>query len=208
MLKRVGALLVCGLTALALIVGDATAKDHAKIAPITDARGPAGATVVLVRHAEKPDAGPGLSPAGEVRARNYADYFRRFQVDGRPLTFDTLVATADSKNSARPRLTITPLSQALGLPIEHGFANADVAGMVRWLDETQQGRTVLISWHHGMMPTLLANLGVEVAPLIPGGKWPGAVFDWVIVLKFDAQGRVVDARRIVEPAAVGQAKGN
>ena len=36
--------------------------------------------IVLIRHAEKPDAGDALSPAGEARANAYVDYFKHFTV--------------------------------------------------------------------------------------------------------------------------------
>ncbi|MCG2991082.1 hypothetical protein, partial [Escherichia coli] len=76
--------------------------------------GLADATIAIIRHGEKPDSGTGLSPAGEKRAQAYSAYFQHLTLDGRPFRPDTLIATADSKNSARERLTLEPLSQALG----------------------------------------------------------------------------------------------
>ncbi|MDE2031874.1 MAG: flagellar basal body-associated protein FliL, partial [Pseudomonas sp.] len=40
-----------------------------------DVRGLNNVTVLIVRHAEKPDEGPLLSPKGEQRAAAYASYF-------------------------------------------------------------------------------------------------------------------------------------
>ncbi|PSJ51056.1 hypothetical protein C7I85_29795 [Mesorhizobium soli] len=50
------------------------------------ARQPAGnladATVLILRHADKPDHGPGLSAAGDARAIAYARYFHPFRANG------------------------------------------------------------------------------------------------------------------------------
>jgi len=37
---------------------------------------PANATIYLIRHAEKPPSGKGLSPAGQARANAYVQYFQ------------------------------------------------------------------------------------------------------------------------------------
>src|SRR5579863_1551999 len=74
-------------------------------------------TVLIVRHAEKPESGFGLTPAGEERARAYVHYFQNLKIDSQSVKLDALFATADSKNSHRPRLTLTPLSETLHLPL-------------------------------------------------------------------------------------------
>jgi hypothetical protein len=38
------------------------------------------AVILIIRHAEKPDSGDGLSADGEERAKAYVNYFRRFAV--------------------------------------------------------------------------------------------------------------------------------
>jgi hypothetical protein len=171
--------------------------------------GLAGTTLLIIRHAEKPvdpgdDAagGPGLTPAGEARARAYATYFRNFAVDGTPLHIDTLVATADSAKSMRPRLTVEPFSRASGLPLQQPFKNKDVKGLVSWLASGTPHRTVLIAWHHGMVPQLLTELGANPQALIPGGVWPPATFDWVIYLRYGEDGHLAVSKRIVEPAGL------
>ena len=45
----------------------------AQVAVAKEKTGLADATVVIVRHGEKPDEGAGLSPAGEARAKAYED---------------------------------------------------------------------------------------------------------------------------------------
>ena len=183
---------------------EAAAKESARLA---DSRGSenalADATVLLVRHADKPDAGPGLSQAGEARAAAYARYFHPFLAGGGRFEPDTLIATADSPESRRPRLTLEPLSRATGLPIDTRFANGDEKALAKALRTEPHGRHILIAWHHGHLPKLIRALRGDPAAVLPDGRWPDDVYDWVIELAFDSRGELADARRIREelPAA-------
>ncbi|HUO02132.1 MAG TPA: hypothetical protein VMU31_05090 [Rhizomicrobium sp.] len=173
--------------------------------PASAADGFKDATILVIRHAEKPATkaeGPGLTPAGRVRAENYAGYFTHFTLDGTPLHIDTLVATADSKGSMRPRLTVTPFSKASGLPIQQPFADDDVKKLAEWLGNGAPKRTILIAWHHGMIPALLTALGADANALVPGRQWPPDTYDWVIALRYDGSGKLISSRRIVEPASL------
>jgi hypothetical protein len=160
--------------------------------------GLADTTVMIIRHAEKPDNGPGLTPAGEARAQAYVGYFEHFSVDGQPMTPNTLYAAADSKSSMRPRLTIEPLSQAMGLPIDSQFADKQTKDIADALRTTAHGNRVLIAWHHGEIPKLIHDLGGDSAALIPGDKWSSDVFGWVVVLQYDHHGRLANAQVIHE----------
>ena len=171
-----------------------------------DAPGLTGTTILIIRHAEKPadeaTGGPGLSPAGEARAQGYADYFLHFEVQGLPVKIDTLIASANSSESSRPRLTLEPLSKASGIPIQQPFADKDVKDLVRWLADGQPNRTVLIAWHHGKLPKLLEELGADPDDLLPGGEWPEDTYDWVIVLRYDNDGQLSVSKRVMEPATL------
>ena len=155
-------------------------------------------TILIIRHAEKPDDGFELAPAGSARAAAYVDYFKQFQIDGQPLKLDRIFCTADSKGSHRPRLTITPLSQALKLTPDNRFANKDVAKLTTELRAQAHGRELLICWHHGEIPLLLSGLGANPESILPHGKWPDEVFGWLIELRYDAAGRLQDSRLIHE----------
>ena len=50
------------------------------------------------------------------------------------------------------------------------------------------------------MPALLGALGANPESFLPKGKWPGAVYDWVILLSYDQEGRLIpgSSRRIKE----------
>ena len=153
--------------------------------------GLSGSTVLIIRHAEKPMSGTGLTHAGQVRAFAYAKYFRNFHFSGAPLQIDTLVAASDTDNSDRPRLTLDPLSCATAMPVQQPFPSADVDGLARWLRVGPPRRTILIAWHHSEIGRLVAALGGDPRQVLPDGRWPSSVYDRVVVLQYDKAGAVV-----------------
>lgn len=181
-----------GLIALALAVAGPV---FATQASAKEPNGLKNATVLVIRHAEKPDAGAGLSPAGEQRAQAYVNYFQHFQTGGEPLQLDTLLATADSEGSIRPRLTLEPLGKALGIPVDTRFKDKQVDNLVADLRSRHPHvRGVLICWHHGQIPQLLQAFGADVRSLLPKGEWPPEVYDWVVILHFDHKGQLESAK--------------
>jgi hypothetical protein len=159
-----------------------------------DSRGLRNVTVLIVRHAEKPGSGSGLSPRGEQRAQAYATYFDPLQLDGQALLPGRLIATRDSKESVRPRLTLTPLSRRLGLPIEQPFADGQVDQLVKSLGKDNRAPVVLIAWHHGHIDKLIDAFGGDARAITGHKSWPGDVYDWLVVLRFDDRGRLLASR--------------
>jgi hypothetical protein len=166
------------------------------------------ATVLIIRHAEKPENGFELSPAGQQRAIAYANYFKSFTMDSRAMRPDYLFATADSGSSHRPRLTLEPLAKALGRKIDCRFKNKDFAALAREIRSTDHGKCILIAWHHGEIPELVQALGGDAATLLPGGKWPPQDFNWLLELSYDHEGRLIPSatKRINENLMPGDAK--
>jgi hypothetical protein len=147
--------------------------------------------VIIVRHAEKPDTGDGLAPAGDARANAYVDYFKHFTVNSNAVHFDYLFAAKDSRESKRPRLTIKPLSKALGLVINTEFKDDKYAELAEELHAGRyRNKNILVCWHHGKIPELLAALGADPHKLLPNGKWPEDVFGWVVSLEYDQKGNL------------------
>jgi hypothetical protein len=181
------------------------AKPHALASDaIADFHAPKDAVILIIRHAEKPDSGPDLSPAGHQRAEAYISYFESFTVDSNPLALDTLYATADSKESHRPRLTIEPLSRALHLQIHNQFKDRDFGQLAADISSSHHEKRILICWHHGEIPELVRALGADPDKLLPKGKWPAAEFGWVLQLRYDHDGRLIPdaSRRIDENIAL------
>jgi hypothetical protein len=166
------------------------------------------ATVLIIRHAEKPDSGNTLAPAGELRARAYVHYFQTFTLDSAPCKPDSLFAATDSKNSHRPRLTLQPLATALGIKLDTRFEDKQPEALASELRSGSHGSHILICWHHGEIPALLRAFGADPAQLLPGGQWPPQTFDWLIELRYDHEGRLIpsETRRINENLLPGDSK--
>ena len=147
------------------------------------------ATVLIIRHAEKPETGKHLSPAGVKRAQAYVGFFKSFTFNSHLVKVDHLFAAQESKNSDRPRETLLPLSNALHLKIHSNFALRDSQKLADKVRSTYSGETVLICWHHGAIPGLLEAFGANPKTLLPGGKWPEDVFGWLVVLSYDQNGK-------------------
>ena len=68
-------------------------------------------------------------------------------------------------------------------------------------DEIQakpHGKAILICWHHGAIPELLDALGADAAHVLPKEKWPDDVFGWMIQLRYDENGKLIQAKCINE----------
>jgi broad specificity phosphatase PhoE len=170
--------------------------------------GPKNATVLIIRHAEDPGGGHGLSPRGEQRAEAYKNYFLNFAVDSKPRKPEAVLVAADSKQSHRPRLTVEPFAKAAKLPIDSRFGNKQPTDLAAELRANHQGKVILICWHHGQIPALLRALGAAPETLLPNGKWPKTVYDWVIMASFDENGRLIpeSTRRIPEHLLQGDSQ--
>jgi len=162
--------------------------------------GPKNSVVLIIRHAEDADSGDGISPLGEKRAEAYQNYFLNFSVDSKRREPQAIFAAKDSSKSHRPRLTVEPFAKAAKLKIDTRFGNNDSNELAADLRANQQGKVILICWRHPYVPALLRALGAKPEDFLPKGKWPGSVYDWVILLNFDDGGRLIpsSSRRIDE----------
>ena len=184
----------CGLW-LALLPVAVAAAQAQKASP-----GLKNAVILIIRHAEKPDAGNGLSLAGKQRAEAYVNYFKNFELDSQPLRLDYLFAAANSRESHRPRLTLEPLGQALGLRIDDRFKDKQSQELVREVQSKPPGTHILICWHHGEIPQLVRALGADPGKLLHHAQWPAEVFGWMLQLRYDEDGRLIptETKRILE----------
>jgi hypothetical protein len=177
---------------------------------VADAQeGPKNAVVLIIRHAEDGGIGRALAPRGEQRAEAYKDYFLKFTVDSKRREPTVIFAAKDSKKSHRPRLTMEPFAKAADLKIDTRFGNDQSTDLAADLRANQQGKVILICWRHPYIPALLSALGANPNTFLPPrGKWPGSVYDWVILLSFDQDGHLIpsSSKRINEHLLPGDSQ--
>lgn len=163
-------------------------------APLSDA------TILIIRHAEKPEFGLGLSAEGKARARAYVDYFQQLRLGGKPARVDYLVAADDTDHSQRCRLTLEPLAEAIGLRPDLRFQARQSLELASELESRPHGQTILVCWHHGEIPALLRALGADPKQLLPHGEWPNQQFGWMLKLCYNQQGHLIPSqcRRVKE----------
>ncbi|MBK8049242.1 MAG: flagellar basal body-associated protein FliL [Anaerolineales bacterium] len=153
---------------------------------------PKNSTVILIRHAEKPEDASdfNLAPAGRARAHAYVAYFQNLALDGQPIQIRRMVAAADSAESQRPKLTVMPLALATNLEIHDRHADSDYAALATHVlsHPKYDNADTLICWHHGYIVELAHALGAPEGEL--PAKWPDDVYGWLLALHFDADGKV------------------
>jgi hypothetical protein len=170
--------------------------------------GPKDAVVLIIRHAEDGGTGHDLAPRGHERAEAYKNYFLNFSVDAKPLEPAVVFAAKDSKQSHRPRLTLEPFAKATKLKIDARFGNNQSSDLAADLRANNQGKVILVCWRHPYVPALLRALGAKPEDFLPNGKWPGSVYNWVIQLSFDQDGRLIlgSSKRISEHLLPGDSQ--
>ena len=70
--------------------------------------------------------------------------------------------------------------------------------LVQELKTEVHGQHPLIAWRHGEIPALLRAFGVVPDKLLPNGRWPDDIFDWVVLLKIGPDGQLESAKLIHE----------
>ena len=170
--------------------------------------GPKNSVVLIIRHAEDADSGDGISSFGQDRAEAYKNYFLNFAVDSKRLEPNVIFAAQDSKKSHRPRLTLEPFAKAAKLPIDTRFGNSQSVELAADLRANHQGKVILICWRHGYIPALIRALGANPKSFLPSGRWPGSVSNWVVLLSYDQEGRLIpsSSKRIDEHLIPGDSQ--
>ena len=153
--------------------------------------------VMLLRHAEKPLGGEpphgvtidgtsdpeSLTPRGWQRAGALVGLFAPGRIGptagGLPTPTHLVASQIVGNGSQRPRETLLPVSERLGLPVDSRFTKDEVIGLVGAI-RTMEG-TILVAWEHHLIPSI-ATLLVGDASRVPQ-IWPDDRYD--IVWVFD-----------------------
>lgn len=153
--------------------------------------------IILMRHADKTEdpSDEDLSDAGWARAQHLATYIP--ETFGKP---DVIIATAQSKHSDRPKDTIKPLAEVLGVKIQDYFGNKEFGDLVDEIfnDPDYKNKTIVICWHHSKLPAIAALLGA------PAGSypdpWPADAYNLILDLQYDPfSGSPPKVTRVIEP---------
>ena len=91
-----------------------------------------------------------------------------------------------------------PFSKAAGLPIDQKFTAKEFKELAADLQSKPHGKNMIICWHHGEIPGLVEALHADPTTVLPNGKWPDKTFNWIIQLRYDADGKLIDAKRVEE----------
>ena len=193
------------LTASALLAGCGTepAANGAATVPVTVVAPPPPAehdVVMIIRHGEKPDGTtPGIDENGDEddsslttvgweRAHALVDLFDPpHGTPPSPLARPDRIYAAgvtDDGEGQRTRETVTPLADALGVPVDTELGRGDEKKLVT--DVLAQSGSTLISWQHGGIPEIVDDFP-SVSPK-PPEEWPSDRFDVVWTLTRTADG--------------------
>jgi broad specificity phosphatase PhoE len=138
-------------------------------------------TILVMRHAEKPDdsSDPDLSRAGHARAIRLATFIP--EEFGKP---DFIIAAAVSHSSARPYETVRPLSKVTDIGVDATIADADYPTLAKGLLNKDKffGKLVVVCWHHGNIPKLMESLGAKKGDY--PDPWDPAVFNLILQVTF------------------------
>jgi hypothetical protein len=154
--------------------------------------------IMVLRHAEKPlgDGPPhgvtidglpdaeSLTPRGWQRAGALVGLFVPDRADGRSPRLPTPTHLFASQvglgsSSQRPRETLVPLGERLGLAVDGRFRKDEVGELARAVQAIEG--VVLIAWEHHLIPSI-ANVLMGDASSVPQ-IWPDARYDLVWVFE-------------------------
>jgi broad specificity phosphatase PhoE len=202
--RPVGRLLAGVVSALSVLLAACAAGPVSTPAATPSAeasRTAAASTVVMViRHAEKPmGTDPGIDAEGKEddssltatgwqRADALADLFDpasgRLRAGlARPVAVYAAGANDDGEGK-RPRETVAPLAQRLGVAENNDYGKGDEKALVK--DAIAHRGPVLICWQHGELPEIAAAFP-DVTPA-PPEEWPDDRFDVVWTFTRTADG--------------------
>lgn len=161
------------------------------------------AQVLIIRHAEKSDTTPDLSPEGYARAQALVGYFQNNATVtkyGTPVAIYAMAAT-NQDTGLRPFETVKPLADALGMTVLSSYKKDDVWDLAAEVMSKSEyiGKMVLICWEHKMITPLASALGVSNP-----GKYSGDEFGQVWEIDF-SNDQVVDFRQYEEDVNVSMA---
>ncbi|ORX43933.1 hypothetical protein BCR36DRAFT_586398 [Piromyces finnis] len=132
--------------------------------------------IMLIRHGEKiDDEHTDLSPQGQARADCLNEVFGS---NGYLTTPQKIYAQrpTEQRKSTRPKDTVTPLANSLGLQVDLSFTSGKYKDLAKTIYSSPE-EVILVCWGNDRIPNIANELGIDSAP-----EWKGKVFDDVWIL--------------------------
>jgi hypothetical protein len=155
----------------------------------------AAETIVMVRHAEKPEGGLGqLSCQGLNRSLALPKVLlAKFGTPAAIFAPDPGVEKIDqglSYNYIRPLATIEPTAIRVGLPVDTRWGFEEIPSLkIDLLGDEYKNSTVFVAWEHRLLEQLardiLDQLGGDAATVPP---WDGSDFDSIYIIRITQDG--------------------
>jgi len=132
--------------------------------------------IMLIRHGEKiDDDHTDLSPQGQARAECLTEIFGANGVFTTPQKIYAQRPT-QQRQSTRPRDTVTPLANSLGLEVDLTYTSGKFKDLAKYIAISPE-EVILVCWGNDRIPNIAKQLGIKKAP-----EWKGKIFDDVWVL--------------------------
>lgn len=134
-----------------------------------------GKTIMLIRHGEKVnDDFTNLSQIGETRANCLVE---SFGANGTFVTPQKIFAQSlAGKKSTRPRDTVIPLADSLGLQVDLTYEADDIDGLVNGISNTPED-VILVCWSNDNLKKIAKKFKIKDVP-----DWGSNVFNEVWIL--------------------------
>lgn len=161
--------------------------------PHTYAQGPL--TVIIIRHAEKPDKGDNLSCQGLNRAMQLpAVLVKQFGVP--EYVYVPAPSVGKATKSGRMMQTIWPLAVKYNLTLNSKYDVKQTTALAKNI--LKRSGTVLVVWEHNHIADIAAALGVNIRSL----SWTGNDYDsiWKVSVK-GSKATLTKTKENLSPAA-------
>ena len=132
--------------------------------------------VMVIRHGEKiDDDHTDLSPQGQARAECLVNVFGN---NGTYISPQKIYAQSPTpqRQSTRPRDTVVPLADALGLQIDLSYTSGKVKKLSQYIMNSPE-EVILVSWGNDKIPIIAEEFGIVNPP-----DWEKHCFDDIWIL--------------------------
>ena len=170
-----------------------TVVSFLSITPSTHAQAPL--TVIIIRHAEKPEKGDNLSCKGLNRAMQLPGVLiKQFGVPN--YAYVPAPSVGKATKSGRMMQTIWPLAVKYNLTVNSKYDVKQTSALAKNI--LKRTGTVLVVWEHNNIADIAAALGAPAQSL----NWPGNDYDsiWKVTVK-DSKATLTKSKENLAPTA-------